>query len=97
MISEKRDSITRGFLPGILLPFIILTFIIAVRKGDNEFLLYLKTMYEMNVLAKVMSICLIPNLLLFFIFIWSNRLGSARGVLLSMFVAGLVIGLLKIF
>lgn len=96
MDSKAGNSIISGLIPGIILPAFFLVIIILVRMKDNSFLDYLYSLYNLNVLSKVISICLIPNLLLFFIFIWTNRLQSARGVILSMFLAGLVIGLLKI-
>lgn len=96
MANKSADSIITGLVPGLILPMIFLAVIIAVRMNENSFFEYLDSLYRLNVLSKVISICLIPNLLLFFIFIWTNRLRSARGVILSMFIAGLAIGLLKI-
>ncbi len=96
MAFKINNNLLSGFIPGILLPIVFLSVIIWVRMNDNNFFEYLGSLYQINVLSKIISICLIPNLLLFFLFIWTNKLRSARGVLLSMFVAGLVIVLLKI-
>jgi len=52
--------------------------------------------YYLGVLPKIISLCLLPNLLLFFIFIWTNKLKAGKGVITSMFVYGLVILILKI-
>ena len=96
MDSKSNDNIITGLIPGLILPAVFLVIIILFRMKDNGFFDYLISLYNLNVLSKIISICLIPNLLLFFVFIWTNRLRSARGVILSMFLAGLVIGLLKI-
>ncbi len=96
MDSKTNDKIITGLIPGLILPAAFLVIIILVRMKDIGFFDYLSSLYKLNVLSKIISICLIPNLLLFFVFIWANRLRSARGVILSMFLAGLVIGLLKL-
>lgn len=93
---KMRDSIFAGLLPGLILPVIFLIAIILFRKAENTIASYLQALYAMGILSKVISICLIPNLLLFFGFLRFNRMRSARGVLLSMFVAAAVIGVLKI-
>ena len=90
------DNILTGLLPGIIIPVVFLYAILLVRKNEYMFPEYFNMIYDAGILPKLISICLIPNLLLFFIFIWSNRYLSARGVILSMFIAGLVIGFLKI-
>lgn len=97
MIDKSKDNIFFGTITGILIPVVVLILIILIRKGSHSLFEFFNMSYEMGILPKVISICLIPNLLLFFIFIWSNRMRSARGVLLAMFIAGLIIGLLKIF
>lgn len=93
---KMRDSIFAGLFPGLILPVIFLIAIILFRKAENTFTSYLQALYAMGILSKVISICLIPNLLLFFGFLRFDRMRSARGVLLSMFVAAAVIGVLKI-
>ncbi len=52
---------------------------------------YLEILQGKGVLSQLMSLCIIPNLLLFFVFIWMNKMSSSRGVLFSMFVLGSVI------
>ncbi len=96
MKARSFNNIVSGLIPGIITPAVLLAVIVIVRK--NEYILseYFKLIYDAGILPKLISICLIPNLLLFFIFIWSNRYLAARGVILSMFIAGLVIGILKI-
>jgi len=93
---SKYDSISIGILSGIVLPFIILIILMSIRKADYPFFEYLKMTQQVGALPKLISLCLIPNLALFFIFIKLDFLKTARGVLLSMFIAGLVIVILKL-
>ena len=50
-----------------------------------------------KVLAPVLSLCLIPNLGLFFLFLNSERYKTARGFILSTILYGFFIMYLKIF
>ena len=57
---------------------------------------YLKGFYRVNSLAGLVSLSAIPNLLLFFVFIWTNWNKSARGVIFAtLIVAGITL-LLKV-
>jgi uncharacterized membrane protein SpoIIM required for sporulation len=47
------------------------------------------------IIPKLLSLSAIPDLLLFFIFIWTDNLKSARGVIGSAFLLGIVILILK--
>ena len=46
-------------------------------------------------LSSLLSLAVVPDLLVFFIFIWLNYLYSARGVLASVFIFALIIVLTK--
>lgn len=96
MEANRFNTILTGFITGIIIPAVFLIVILLARKNQYALGEFIQIVYDMAILPKLISICLIPNLLLFFIFIWKNYLRSARGVLLSMFLAGLVIGLMKV-
>jgi hypothetical protein len=49
----------------------------------------------MHALPKILSLMVIPNLLVFFIFIWTDHLYTARGVLAATVFDALVIMALK--
>ena len=87
----NSNSLFFGTITGILLPIIIFLIVISIKKGNVELLHYIKILQGQSVLSQLMSLCLIPNLLLFFIFIWTNKLKPARGVILSMFILGTII------
>jgi ACR3 family arsenite efflux pump ArsB len=80
---SKFDSLPLGLILGIAAPIITMLIIYFLKfnlyKAD-ELLDYL---VGLQVFTKIVSLCVIPNLLLFFIFIRKNYLYSARGVLMS--------------
>ena len=49
-----------------------------------------------QIIPKLLSLSAIPELLLFFVFIWTDKLKSARGVIGSAFLLGIVIIILKL-
>ncbi len=80
---SKFDSLSLGLILGIAAPIIAMLIIYLLKfnlyKAD-EVLDYL---VAKQVFTKIVSLCVIPNLLLFFIFIRKNYLYSARGVLMA--------------
>lgn len=94
-MSKKRfDTLWHGLIPGLLLP--VLTLVLSWRlKSDLGFMEFLEYFQQMKMLSKVVSLSAIPNLLLFFIFIWTNRNFSARGVIFSTLLLAFSMVILK--
>ena len=83
-----------GLIPGIILPLTTLI-IIWVIKYDGGFLQFLKEFQRFGLLSKVVSLAAIPNLLLFFLFIWTDRTFSSRGVIFATLVLAFLMLVLK--
>jgi hypothetical protein len=95
MSEKKYDTLLTGLIPGLVLP--ILTLIgIWIIKSDKGLWDFLVQFQELNMLSKMVSLSGIPNLLLFFLFIWTNRNVSARGVVFATIVLAFVMLILKI-
>lgn len=89
---RRWNDIRIGLALGLLAP--VLGFLIIWQAGFRGFSLgeYLEFLTSWKKLSSVISLSAIPNLLLFFIFIWLNYLYSARGVLAATLVfAGIVV------
>jgi hypothetical protein len=78
---NNKTEILLGGLAGIILPFLILIILHSVRFNHYSFNDFIERIVKLKIAAKFISLCAIPNLLLFFIFIWLNKLNTARGVL----------------
>lgn len=94
MSNKRFDTLWHGLIPALVLPVITLLIFWLV-KSDRGFLEFLEQFQQMHMLSKVVSLCAIPNLLLFFIFIWTNRNFSARGVVFSTLLLAFVMLILK--
>ena len=91
------DTTVLGTLFGIFVP-IITFFVIYIVLSDSQTLNdYLQRLIERNIQGHFISISVIPNLLIFFIFIWLYKMKAARGVLLSTFLWAFVILAIRLF
>lgn len=95
MIEIKRlDSMALGLIAGLVLPLVTLLVLWVIRFEGGLFE-FLSSFQKIGALSKLVSLSVIPNLLLFFIFIWTNRTFSARGVIFATLVVAMVMLVLK--
>jgi hypothetical protein len=91
---KKFNTVLTGFLPGLVLPVATIVIIWMVRY-EGTLAEFLSSFQRLQMLSKVISLSAVPNLLLFFIFIWTDRNFAARGVILATLVVALVMLVLK--
>ena len=94
MSEKKFDTLLTGLILGLILPALTLVGFWIV-KSDRGFVDFLQQFQQMDMLSKVVSLAAIPNLLLFFLFIWTNRNFSARGVIFATLLLAFVMLILK--
>ena len=80
---------------GVLLPLLVMLLFYLFKFSDYPLQHFREQLFEMKLISKYMSICVYPNLLLFFIFIWKDRLLSARGVLLATILLAIGVFIIK--
>jgi len=79
-----------GVLAGLILPVVFSVLLYKGRyQGDMDFGPFLMAMFDIQSLGKLVSVSVLPNLLIFFIAIWTNRLFAARGILLATLFFGI--------
>jgi hypothetical protein len=95
MKPEKRfNSTLYGVIPGIVIPVLALA-AVWLFKYQGGFFSFLKEFQQQGVLARLLSLAALPNLGLFFLFIWTDRSFSARGVIFATLVIAVVMVVLK--
>ena len=92
---RKFDKLLVGLILGLLLPVLAIV-IFWLFNSEESLFYYLKGFYRVNSLAGLISLSAIPNLLLFFIFIWTNRNRSAKGVIFATLIVTLIMLLFKV-
>jgi hypothetical protein len=93
----KLNSVGTGVLSGILVPVIAIILVFLFTSKSLSVKEYIDFLVLRNIYTHIISLCVIPNLLTFFIFIWMDYLYSARGVLVATFGFAFIILGLKIF
>ena len=90
---KKLDNGWIGLGLGMLAPLFTLYVFYLVKFSHLSFSqFYINILNANNIITPSISLCVLINLLVFFIFIWTNRNFSARGVLFSTFIyAGYVV------
>ncbi|MCX6223717.1 MAG: hypothetical protein NTV01_03030 [Bacteroidia bacterium] len=75
-----------GLAAGLIVPAVALTCYYFARYSDLSLIDFLKAYKNLGILTHIISLSVLPDLLVFFLFIRRNLLKSARGVLLATFI-----------
>ena len=92
----KYDKLGTGLILGTLLP--VSSFIIGWGiMSDVSLGEYFMQFEQLNRLSSLISLSALPNLLLFFVFIWLNMYRAARGVIFATLILAFVMLIIKFF
>lgn len=91
---NRFNSVATGLVCGIVLPVITLVTIWAIRYG-GDFAYFMVEFQRIGALSKLISLSVIPNLLVFFVFTWLSKPNSSKGVIFATFVIAFVMLILK--
>lgn len=79
------DKTYIGLILGMIVPLIVFFIYFLSRHGDVEFSRYLGMLHKYGLLFRVLSLCVLVDLPVFFIFIQFKFWRGARGVVMSVF------------
>ena len=96
-MNPKINSLATGLIVGIIGPILTLFAIYLITARELSVGDYINQLIFLKVYTHIISLSAIPNLLTFFIFIWLNKLKSARGVLFATIVLALTVLGLRLF
>lgn len=83
----KFNTFWTGMLSGLLIPALsIYIFHLFLSPRNFTFTDFINYTRYFQLTSSIISLCVIPNLLLFFIFIWTEKYFSARGVITATLV-----------
>jgi hypothetical protein len=96
-MKRKYDNIWLGISLAIILTAIaFFAFYFAGQEKFATFHTYISYISFTGMFSSVIAVSALPNLLLFFIFIWTNRYRSARGVLTAVVLFTLIVAILRL-
>ncbi|WP_372775167.1 hypothetical protein [Mangrovibacterium sp.] len=94
---RNRNKMGFGFSLGMLFPVVAFCAFYFLSKQEVPLSDYLISLWRLGALLKIVSLCVLPNLILFLYFYRIKYDMSARGVLMATFVYAFVIVLSKAF
>jgi hypothetical protein len=94
-MQKIKDSLIIGFVAGILAPsFIVFAFYLS-KFNTSSFANFLRVAVNEKMLSPLLSLSVLINLGLFYLFLKYDKLHVARGIILSTLVYGVMIVILK--
>jgi hypothetical protein len=93
---KRFDTLVTGIISGILLPVIVYFILYYSKIQDVQFTLFSHHLVIGNIIPIIISHCVLPNLLLFFLYNGLNWLQAAKGILGSTVVLTVVIFAIKL-
>ncbi len=95
--TPKYNRVIVGLIPGFIIPLITLLGFYIFKSHVKNIIDYLKMVIEMDLLSNILSLCALPNLIIFFIFLSKNYYYSARGVIFATFIWAIVVVIARYF
>jgi len=89
------NTLLFGTFTGITVPVLFFILIYFVRVSDMTLMDFIREFYKIKALPKLISLCLLPDLIVFFAFMRKDFFKAGRGVILSLFIYTVVILVLK--
>jgi hypothetical protein len=90
------NNLKLGLILGVLAPALTMLIVYLVGFTDYEFNELIDLLVSKRVFTKIISLCVIPNLALFFLFLNKNYFYSARGILLATVLFALFVFVTKL-
>lgn len=94
---KQLDHVFLGFLLGVIAPSLAILIFYYLNFSTSDLGSFLNLSVKEKLLSPLLSLCLVVNLGVFYLFIHFEKLFSARGVILATFLFGFIIVLLKFF
>lgn len=91
----KVDNLKLGLLLGIIAPALTMFVIYLIQFTNYNLTELISLLVEKRVFTKIVSLCVIPNLALFFLFLNKNYYRSARGILTATFIFAIFVFITK--
>lgn len=77
----KLNTLTTGIVSGIILPVIVYLILYYAKIQDVRFTLFSNNLVIGHIIPVIVSHCILPNLLLFFVFNGFNWMQASKGIL----------------
>jgi hypothetical protein len=80
-VTDKYDTLITGIIAGLVLPLLTVLIMFLVAKGDPSLREWLRKIADAGIVSKIITLCVIPNVIMLLIFNHFDMLRASRGVL----------------
>jgi hypothetical protein len=94
--TEKFDKVFVGVMSGLLFPLIVGLIIYAFTSGHQSIVAYLGRISNSDIVTHAISLCVFPNIIIFFLYNQFDMLRATRGVLAMTIVWAVIVFGVKI-
>ena len=91
MQKPELNSQKTGLIAGIVLPLISFVLFYLFRYREIPFFEFIRHIHSREILSPLLSLNILPNLILFYLFIRKDYLFSARGVVLATLLFAVIV------
>ena len=97
VLSRRWNKFWIGFVVGIILPTIIFLLIYLIGYSEASFVDFVKYSSLIRALPKILSLCIVPNLAVFYFFLNKEFWKSTKGIITATLLCTLAILAIKFF
>jgi len=94
-MKSKIDNVKLGFILGIIAPVITMIIIYLVKFTEYNLKELIDLLVAKKVFTKIISLCVIPNLALFYIFLNKNYYRATRGIIAATIIFAIFVFITK--
>ncbi len=91
-----KDNFFTGLICGLAAPLIAFSVYTKIRFPEEALMNVFQHVKALGIVSTMISLSVFVNLLVFFLFIWSNADRSSKGVLASTFIYAFIVAILKL-
>ena len=99
MSARKRNTTDRllvGWVIGSVVPLVFFLIFYQMKYSGMPFMVYPRSVWEMKIFLKIISLCVFPNLGFFFLFYRKKYDMAARGVIMATFIYAFLVLVAKL-
>ena len=96
-IRNKYNRTRVGFYSGLFTPLVLFLLIYLRKYPEMTFVDYIRNLWFIDLIAKIVSLCVFPNILIFLFFIRKKYDWAARGVLMATLLYALFVLAAQLF
>ena len=94
-MKSKINNVKLGLILGLMAPVLSMLIVYLIKFTQFNFQELIDILVSSRVFTKIISLCVIPNLALFFIFLNKNYYYTARGILVATIIFALFVFITK--